>query len=114
MATVYMAKQESLDRIVAVKVAHASFSERFEREARTIASLNHPNIAAIYGLEESPATGDRPGLQALVLAGDPLLHVGRGRYVLGVHLEVLGGESLRGDPAASDARRSRSWRRAKS
>lgn len=54
MATAYLAVQESLDREVALKVmapalaADRSFSQRFLREARTIASLNHPNIVQIY------------------------------------------------------------------
>ena len=59
MGEVYLAKDTKLDREVAVKVLPATFSEnkerlaRFEREARLLASLNHPNIAAIYELEES-------------------------------------------------------------
>jgi serine/threonine-protein kinase len=59
MGEVYLAKDTKLDREVAVKVLPATFSEnkerlaRFEREARLLASLNHPNIAAIHELEES-------------------------------------------------------------
>jgi len=59
MGEVFLAKDTKLDREVAVKVLPAAFSEnkerlaRFEREARLLASLNHPNIAAIYELEES-------------------------------------------------------------
>lgn len=54
MARVYLAIQTSLDRQVALKVmspalaADPNFSKRFLREARTIASLSHPNIVAIY------------------------------------------------------------------
>ncbi len=50
-ATVYKAYQPRLDRSVAVKVLHGSYREtlkRFEREAKTIARLQHPNIMAIY------------------------------------------------------------------
>ncbi len=59
MGEVYLAKDTKLDREVAVKVLPATFSEnkerlaRFEREARLLASLNHPNIAAIHEFEES-------------------------------------------------------------
>lgn len=54
MARVYLAIQTSLERRVALKVmapalaADASFSKRFMREARTIASLTHPNIVSVY------------------------------------------------------------------
>jgi serine/threonine-protein kinase len=59
MGEVYRTRDTKLDREVAVKVLPATFSEnkerlaRFEREARLLASLNHPNIAAIHELEES-------------------------------------------------------------
>ena len=59
MGEVYLAKDTKLDREVAIKVLPEAFSEnkerlaRFEREARLLASLNHPNIAAIHELEES-------------------------------------------------------------
>jgi len=54
MGVIYKARQLSLDRIVAVKIlaehlAHnPSFVERFQREARAIAKVNHPNILAVY------------------------------------------------------------------
>src|SRR3954471_14873741 len=57
MGEVYRARDTKLDRDVAIKVLPAAFGldidrvARFEREARTLASLNHPNIAAIYGIE---------------------------------------------------------------
>ncbi len=58
MGEVYRAHDERLDRDVAVKVLPASVAQdperiaRFEREAKLLASLNHPNIATLYGLEE--------------------------------------------------------------
>jgi serine/threonine protein kinase len=64
MGEVYRARDTKLGRQVALKVlpeAFATDSERlapFKREAQVLASLNHPNIAAIYGLEE--ADGLRP------------------------------------------------------
>ncbi len=44
MGEVYRARDTRLGREVAIKVANEKFSERFEREARSIAALNHPNI----------------------------------------------------------------------
>ena len=48
MGKVYRATDTRLNRPVAIKVSAARFSERFEREARVIASLNHPNICTLY------------------------------------------------------------------
>ena len=58
MGEVYQARDQKLRREVALKVLPPEFAadaermSRFEREARMLAALNHPNIAAIYGLEE--------------------------------------------------------------
>ena len=48
MGQVYRAFDPRLQREIAIKVAAERFSERFEREARTIATLNHPNICTIH------------------------------------------------------------------
>ena len=48
MGEVYKARDTRLDRSVAVKVSNADFSERFEREARAVAALNHPHICQLY------------------------------------------------------------------
>ncbi len=59
MGVVYRAQDTNLSRDVAIKVLPEQFTQdpqrlaRFEREAKLLASLNHPNIAAIYGLEEA-------------------------------------------------------------
>src|SRR5205085_3032174 len=67
MGQVFRARDTKLDRVVAIKVLPDLFAHdpdrlaRFQREAKTLASLNHPHIAAIYGLEESS------GVTALVM-----------------------------------------------
>ena len=67
MGEVYRARDTKLNRDVALKILPELFATdpdrlaRFKREAQVLASLNHPNIAAIYGFEESG------GVQALVL-----------------------------------------------
>ena len=67
MGEVYRARDHRLGRDVAIKILPALFTSdpdrlaRFEREARVLASLNHPNVAAIYGIEEAG------GVRALVL-----------------------------------------------
>ena len=67
MGEVYRARDTKLQRDVAIKVLPEALAHdtdrlaRFEREARTLASLNHPQIAQIYGLEESD------GISALVM-----------------------------------------------
>jgi serine/threonine protein kinase len=48
MGQVYKARDTRLDRIVAIKTSQAKFSERFEREARAVAALNHPHICQLY------------------------------------------------------------------
>jgi Tol biopolymer transport system component len=67
MGEVYRARDTRLERDVAIKVLPAAFTQdperlaRFEREAKLLAQLQHPNIASIFGLEESA------GVQALVM-----------------------------------------------
>ncbi len=75
MGEVYRAHDNKLGRDVAVKTLPREFARdperlaRFRREARTLASLNHPNIAAIYGLEES---GDVDCLVMELVEGETL------------------------------------------
>src|SRR5277367_3475286 len=48
MGQVWKARDTRLDRVVAIKTSAAKFSERFDREARAVAALNHPNICTLY------------------------------------------------------------------
>src|SRR5271167_3244120 len=67
MGEVYRARDTTLERDVAIKVLPAALAQdperlaRFTREAEVLASLTHPNVAQIYGVEESG------GFQALVM-----------------------------------------------
>ena len=67
MGEVYQAHDAKLGRDVAIKVLPEAFAHdaerlsRFQREAKMLAALNHPNIATIYGLEQSGGTRDAGG-----------------------------------------------------
>ena len=73
MGEVYRARDTTLNRDVALKVLPPEFTlntdrvARFEREARLLASLNHPHIGSIYGLERS---GTTPALVLELVEGD--------------------------------------------
>ena len=79
MSEVYKARDTRLDRIVAIKVSKEKFSERFGREARSIAALNHPYICTLYDvgpdylvmeyIEGKVLKGPLPLDQALKYAG---------------------------------------------
>src|SRR5260370_31618815 len=79
MGEVYRARDTRLDRIVAIKVSKTEFSERFEREARAVAALNHPHICQLYDvgpnylvmeyIEGAPLKGPLPLEKALEYAG---------------------------------------------
>jgi serine/threonine protein kinase len=77
MGEVYRAKDTRLPRDAAIKVSSQAFSERFAREAKIIASLNHPNISTLYDvgpdylvmeLVEGPTLADRMKQGPLPLA----------------------------------------------
>src|SRR5215468_9693974 len=78
MGEVWKARDTRLDRIVAIKTSSQQFSERFEREARAIAALNHPNICALYDvgpdflvmeyIDGAPLNGPLPPADAITLA----------------------------------------------
>ena len=85
MGEVYRATDTDLGRDVAIKVLPEAFAHdtdrlaRFEREARTLAALNHPNIAGVYGLEKSPT--EAGSSQA-------------GPYILALVMELVEGPTL--------------------
>jgi len=92
MGEVYRARDAKLNRDVALKIlpdAFASDSDRlarFTREAQTLASLNHPNIAHIHGLEES---GDVRALVMELVDGEDLAQwIGRGAIQLDEALPI--------------------------
>src|SRR3954465_11058844 len=82
MGDVYQARDTRLQRMVAVKIAKEQFSERFEREARAVAALNHPNICTLYDVgpdylvmelvEGVPLKGPLPTEKAVEYAGQIL------------------------------------------
>ncbi|HEX7779086.1 MAG TPA: protein kinase [Vicinamibacterales bacterium] len=83
MGLVYRARDTKLNRDVALKVLPDSFASdpdrlaRVTREAQTLASLNHPNIAHIHGLEESG--GVRALVMELVEGDDLSQRIAKGR-----------------------------------
>src|ERR1700739_1627520 len=78
MGEVYKARDTRVPRMVAVKVSNEQFSERFEREARAVAALNHSNICTLHDvgpnylvmeyIEGTPLKGPLPVDQALKYA----------------------------------------------
>src|SRR5882672_7964946 len=92
MGIVYLARDTRLDRWVAIKAlpddvaADPDRLARFEREAKTLASLNHPNVAGIYGVEES---GGRRYLALEHIEGETLAaRLARGPLSLQETLEI--------------------------
>ena len=82
MGQVFKARDTRLDRIVALKISHAQFTDRFAREARAIAALNHSHIATLYDVgpdylvmefvEGETLRGPLPLARALLYAGQIL------------------------------------------
>ncbi|HUV12920.1 MAG TPA: protein kinase, partial [Acidobacteriota bacterium] len=92
MGEVYQATDTKLNREVALKVLPESFAQdpqrmgRFQREAQVLASLNHPNIAAIHGLEE--ADGQKALIMELVEGEDLSERIARGPIPLDEALPI--------------------------
>ncbi len=84
MGEVWKARDTRLDRTVAIKVSAEKFNERFEREARAVAALNHPNICQLYDV----------GPDYLVLEyveGSPVGPAGSTRKLLDVAVQIADG-----------------------
>lgn len=89
MGEVYKARDMRLDRIVAVKTSRMEFSERFEREARTVASLNHPNICQLYDLGALPEGGSYLVME--FVDGSPIAPVDSPRKLLDLAVQIADG-----------------------
>ena len=92
MGEVYRARDTRLKRDVAIKVLPAAFAQdpdrlaRFQREAELLATLNNPNIAAVYGLEQS---GGVTGIVLELVEGDTLADlIARGPIAAGDALPI--------------------------
>src|SRR2546427_5709126 len=82
MGEVYKARDTRLDRMVAIKISREQFSERFEREARAVAALNHPHICQLFDVgpnylvmefvDGAPLQGPLPIEKAVEYAGQIL------------------------------------------
>jgi Tol biopolymer transport system component/predicted Ser/Thr protein kinase len=84
MGEVYKARDTRLDRTVAIKTSRQAFTERFEREARAIAALNHPNICQLYDV----------GPDYLVMEfidGQPVAPVDSARKLLDIAVQIADG-----------------------
>jgi serine/threonine protein kinase len=84
MGEIYKARDTRLDRQVAIKVSPARFSERFEREARAAAALNHPNICQLYDVGPDYLVME-------LIEGSPLGPVENARRLLDLAVQVADG-----------------------
>jgi tRNA A-37 threonylcarbamoyl transferase component Bud32 len=100
MATVYKAYHAALDRYVAIKVLHPAFLQdpnflkRFQREAKAVARLEHPNIVPVYDFAEHAG---QPYLVMKYIEGDTLkarLRSGRLSKEEGLHIVEAAGSAL--------------------
>jgi len=89
MGEVWKARDTRLGRIVAIKISHQQFSERFEREARAIAALNHPNISQLYDLGTLPEGGGYLVME--YIEGSPIGPVDSPRKLLDLAVQIADG-----------------------
>ncbi len=89
MGEVYRARDTRLNRDVAIKLSAAQFSERFEREARAVAALNHPNICHIYDVG---AAQNAPGYIVMeYVEGAPIAPLDTPRKLLDLAVQIADG-----------------------
>jgi eukaryotic-like serine/threonine-protein kinase len=89
MGEVHKARDTRLDRIVAIKTSKTEFSERFEREARAVAALNHPNICQLYDLGTLPDGGGYLVME--YIDGSPIAPVDSPRKLLDLAVQFADG-----------------------
>jgi serine/threonine protein kinase len=91
MGEVYKARDTRLDRLVAIKTSKSAFSERFAREARAVAALNHPNICQLYDLGTLPEGGSYLVME--FIDGSPIAAVDSPRKLLDLAVQIADGMS---------------------
>ncbi|MGP8246272.1 MAG: protein kinase domain-containing protein [Bryobacteraceae bacterium] len=89
MGEVYKARDTRLDRLVAIKTSKTEFSERFAREARAVAALNHPNICQLYDLGTLPEGGSYLVME--FIDGSPIAPVDSPRRLLDLAVQIADG-----------------------
>jgi serine/threonine protein kinase/Tol biopolymer transport system component len=89
MGEVYKARDTRLDRVIAIKLSTTEFSERFERETRAIAALNHPNICQLYDLGTLPGGGGYLVME--YIDGSPIASVDSPRKLLDLAVQIADG-----------------------
>jgi eukaryotic-like serine/threonine-protein kinase len=89
MGEVWKARDTRLERIVAIKTSKTEFSERFAREARAVASLNHPNICQLYDLGTLPEGGSYLVME--FIEGSPIAPVDSPRKLLDLAAQIADG-----------------------
>jgi serine/threonine protein kinase len=89
MGEVYKARDTRLDRLVAIKTSKTEFSDRFAREARAVAALNHSNICQLYDLGTLPEGGSYLVME--FVDGSPIAPVDSPRKLLDLAVQIADG-----------------------